>query len=369
MLSHPLIRLLANLLAATCLAAPLQAMTFSLIDPVDLPVSGPRPDHMILASGPIVPGDTQVFEAFMAALPPTDIAEVQWGVALDSPGGNLTEGVRLGEAFRKHVVITVVLNGHACESACAVAFLGGAAQYATAEGVMRLLQPGARLGFHGIAVADGVVAAANDTLDLARMTNAVIRDYAMRMGVHDDGLVQSLFNTAPGEMEYIDTPREILGLQVTLAIDEIRPPADWARNLCRHTVAGMLQRLDPLGVDERVGGPPERIGSVEAFRRRLLEARYGDGTGLGAELYAALARAPAATAIDLIAGQPLYLDQDTIEIWEVGLGRGAGFYYDSCFAVSGFMSLTTVVVDGVGAVARVENYGPLSGFPADAPLW
>jgi hypothetical protein len=277
--------------------------------------------------------------------------------------------VRLGEAFRNHVVTTVVLNGHACESACAVAFLGGGAQYATAEGVMRLLQPGGRLGFHGIAVAEGAVASANDTLDLARTTNALVRDYAIRMGVADDGLVQSLFNTPTEEMEYVDTPAEILGLQVTLPIDEIRPPADWALNLCRDTVSGMLQRLDPLGLEERVAGAPERIGSVEAFRRRLLEAKHNDGTGLGAELYMALARAPAATAVDLLAGHPLYLDQDPVEIWEVGLGRGAGFYYDSCFAVAGFMSLTTVVVDGVGEIARVESYGMLHGFAADRPLW
>lgn len=369
---HPrsLYRLAAHaVLAAALLGVPAQAMTFTLIEPVALAGPGPRPNHMILGEGPILPGDAEIFEAFMAQLPPTDIMEVQWGIALNSPGGVLPEGVRLGEAFRRHVVSTAVLGGHACESACAVAFLGGAAQYATAEGVMRLLQPGGRLGFHGVRIEGDTVADFNETLDFGRMTNVLVRDYAIRMGVGDDGLVQNLFNTPPDAMELIDTPAELRGLDVTLALDEIRPPAGWAVNLCRHAVAGMLQTLDPLGLDGRVADRADPLGSVEAFRRRLLEAKHGDGTGLGGELYGALARAPAATAIDVIAGRPLWLDQGAAEIWEVGLGRGAGFYYDSCFAVSRDGALSTIVVDGTSEVARVESFGALDGFPADRPLW
>ncbi len=371
MLSHTLIRLVARCaLAAACLVSPAQAMTFTRIQPVALPGSGMRPSHMILGSGPIMPGDAEAFEAFMARLPPTDHVEgIQWGIALDSPGGALQEGVRLGEAFRAHVVTTVVLNTHACESACAVAYLGGAAAYAVSLAVERLLQPGGRLGFHGFAVAEDTVAAANTTLELARTTNAVIRDYAIRMGVADDGIVQSLFNTPAEAMEYIDTPAEILGLNVALAVDELRPPADWAVNLCRHSVARLVQDLDLLGAGQRVGTAPERIGSIEAFRQRLLDAKHVQGGSLGTELYAALARAPATTAIDVLAGQPLWLDESQLDIWEVGLERGSGFYFDRCFAVAGFMSLTTIVVDEVSEVAKVDSYGMLHGFAADQPLW
>jgi len=366
MLSHPFIRLCTRLLAAACLVSPVHAMTFTLIDPVDLPGSGMRPSHMILASGPIMPGDSQVFEAFMAELPPTDHdAGVQWGIALDSPGGSLPEGVRLGEAFRAQVVTTVVLNGHVCESACAVAYLGGAAAYAVSLATERLLQPGGRLGFHGFAVAEGTVAAANETLELARVTNAVIRDYAIRMGVEDDGLVQSLFNTPPEAMEYVDTAREILGLGVTLTVDEIRPPAGWAVNVCRHSLGEMLRELRMLEQAGRVSDRAERLETTEAFRRALLDARASFVGGL----LDALADAPASTAIDVLAGRPLSLDQSAVDIWYVALERGSGFYYDGCFAVGGDWALTTIVVDEVVGDARVDSYGMLHGFPADQPLW
>ena len=55
------LRRLAGLFCAGCLAAPLQAMIFSRIEPVALPGDEMRPSQMILGSGPITPGETQVF--------------------------------------------------------------------------------------------------------------------------------------------------------------------------------------------------------------------------------------------------------------------------------------------------------------------
>ncbi len=364
--------LLASLLSGLALLpAPLAAMEFTRIQPVELAGSGMRPDHMILGEGPILPGDAEAFEAFMAGLPPTNHYEaVQWGIALNSPGGSLMEGIRLGEAFRKHVVTTVVLNGQSCESACAVAYLGGAAMYAVAVAAERLLQPGARLGYHGIAVDSEATAGVNESLELARTTNALLRDYAIRMGVGDEGLVQSLFNTPPDKMEYIDTAREVLGLKLTLAVDDLAPPDGWAVNLCRHKVAGILDDLRLMeGYGSRVFDRPVRIVDAEAFRQRLLAAKYGEGEILGAMLYNALLSAPADIAADLIAGAPLWLDAAKLDAWEVDLARGAGFYYDSCFAVANNSSLTTVLVDSVAGTTDVESFSMLHGFPPDLALW
>lgn len=143
MLSRLLIRLVAALCAASCLAVPSQAMIFTEVEPVDLAGTGMRLSRMILGSGPIQPGDPQRFGSFMADRPRTHhFAGVQWGFALNSPGGNLMEGLRLGGAFCAHVVPTVVLDGQTCESACAVSTLGGAAMYATTLAAERVLQPG-----------------------------------------------------------------------------------------------------------------------------------------------------------------------------------------------------------------------------------
>lgn len=46
------------------------------------------------------------------------------GVYLNSSGGTLADGYRLGAAFRKHSVAAVVNAGQVCASACAFAFLG-----------------------------------------------------------------------------------------------------------------------------------------------------------------------------------------------------------------------------------------------------
>jgi hypothetical protein len=59
-------------------------------------------------------------------------------VILDSPGGDLDEGIRLAAVIRQHGLDTGV-DRH-CASACTFAFMGG---------VQRVVFPPGRLGFHG----------------------------------------------------------------------------------------------------------------------------------------------------------------------------------------------------------------------------
>lgn len=61
-------------------------------------------------------------------------------VVLDSPGGHYAAGLRMGRLIRERSLDTVASN--MCGSACTFAFLGGQ---------QRLLQDGARLGFHAMA--------------------------------------------------------------------------------------------------------------------------------------------------------------------------------------------------------------------------
>jgi hypothetical protein len=46
-------------------------------------------------------------------------------IYFDSPGGVLDEGLKLGRFIRRRHIKTYTMPGSACESACAVAFLGG----------------------------------------------------------------------------------------------------------------------------------------------------------------------------------------------------------------------------------------------------
>jgi hypothetical protein len=72
-------------------------------------------------------------------------------VFLRSRGGNFEEGLRLLRLFRERGLITAIRAGAECLSACAVAFMGG--RYINWDsGVppesFRVIEPGARLGFH-----------------------------------------------------------------------------------------------------------------------------------------------------------------------------------------------------------------------------
>jgi|tagenome__1003787_1003787.scaffolds.fasta_scaffold20977486_4 hypothetical protein len=77
---------------------------------------------VILIEGRLDGGETLSLEALVSKLPlSTTIA-----VVLNSPGGALFEGMKLGRFFHQARIPTFVLGyGGVCASACAIAFLGG----------------------------------------------------------------------------------------------------------------------------------------------------------------------------------------------------------------------------------------------------
>lgn len=77
--------------------------------------------NAIQLKGRIDEGDTFDLQAYIASLPKKPHVVVY----LNSPGGNLAEGMRLGRFFYEHKIETVIESKTACASACALAFLGG----------------------------------------------------------------------------------------------------------------------------------------------------------------------------------------------------------------------------------------------------
>lgn len=77
---------------------------------------------VILIEGRLDGGETLSLEALVSKLPlSTTIA-----IVLNSPGGALFEGMKLGRFFHQARIPTFVLGyGGVCASACAIAFLGG----------------------------------------------------------------------------------------------------------------------------------------------------------------------------------------------------------------------------------------------------
>jgi hypothetical protein len=94
----------------------------------------------IAAEGEIVPETAADLENFIRSFGPSENPG-GWSVRLNSPGGDLAGGIRLGELIRKLKLDTEIgatepdsyghwkrAPGH-CASACAFAFLGGLTQY------------------------------------------------------------------------------------------------------------------------------------------------------------------------------------------------------------------------------------------------
>jgi hypothetical protein len=77
--------------------------------------------NAVLLKGSIVDGDAYEVRRYLAKLPKKARAVVY----LDSPGGNLREGLKLGKHFYEAKIETVVEGKALCTSACALAFLGG----------------------------------------------------------------------------------------------------------------------------------------------------------------------------------------------------------------------------------------------------
>jgi hypothetical protein len=168
----------------------------------------------ISARGTIVRGTADSFEKFMLQrakeyrLPNGEFG--CYSVALDSSGGSLLEGIRLGELLRKYKCSTTVSRSQSagineapnlrelvpgeCYSACAYAFLGG---------TRRSLSSKDRYGVHQHYRSDALLAPLEKTLtaiDLStsQLLTGLLVSYVIEMGV-DPSLVTLASLTSPGE--------------------------------------------------------------------------------------------------------------------------------------------------------------------------
>lgn len=157
----------------------------------------------VVIDGTIVSGDAAKFDAITAGY--------QSGIViLNSDGGVAIEGMEIGEAIRARPakpvgMVTIVLDGNRCASACALVFAGGQ---------IREMQAHALLGAHAVYVTgtDGV----------SRETgqgNAMVGAYLTKLG-YSYQTVAAMTSAAPGDMTWLN-PAEArqIGLGV-LTVDQ-----------------------------------------------------------------------------------------------------------------------------------------------------
>jgi len=163
----------------------------------------------ISAEGEIVPGTTENLETFMKGFRYSENPG-GWNVRFNSPGGSLSEGIRLGELIRKLKLGTEVgasepdeyghwkrVTGY-CASAAAFAFLGGVSRFVS-DGEL-----GVHQFYDEIAVKDPS-AKVFDSLDMSQhqFISAMLIEYVFRMGV-DPRLVSIAASTPPTEMQFLN---------------------------------------------------------------------------------------------------------------------------------------------------------------------
>ena len=190
------IRFVTCTIAALLLASPVVALDFQLH-------GNTSPNlNAVLATGTVSADDADRLDRFLSHQP----RKRNTAIYLNSPGGSLGGGIRLGEYFKQKRIKTVVEGNEMCASACALAFLGGT----DAKGNRWMSSTTtSRLGFHAFRNSDG--SRYDDTNDTQRTVGAVLQ-YGKMVDAPMEIFVRN-FQTPSDDMYWFST-NELLGLGV-----------------------------------------------------------------------------------------------------------------------------------------------------------
>lgn len=206
-------------------------------------------EHGLRLTGMIEPGDGDRLRGILTKLASSGPArpdKPMVTIELSSKGGDLAEGFKIGFLLKKFRVVAVVRKGDICLSACALAFLGGAAGNVRSPSPHNCnLEIGGKLAFHSFSLnrhglreltADDPVASRLQGFNDARGGAAMLVGYAGEMGIHPN-FIARIVGQPTEEFTYVDTVGEFLSLSVC-PIGLERPPIPLERqagNVCNHS--------------------------------------------------------------------------------------------------------------------------------------
>ncbi len=176
---YPFLRGLVGVALASLAVAPqpARAMHFFTVNTNDGRL-------LLVAEGEIKEGDDKRLHDFVAALP----AQAKlFAVGLDSPGGNLREGVYLANSIHSTGLPTIVSSRGMCASACFLMFAAGSTRMASIN---------ARIGVHS-ASSDG-----EDNGPAQAVTTLMARQ-AAEFGV-PSSIIGKMVTTPPGDITWLN---------------------------------------------------------------------------------------------------------------------------------------------------------------------
>jgi len=171
--------------------------------------------NAILLKGSIDDGDTFDLKVYISKLP----KKLTVIVYLNSPGGNLREGMRLGRFFFENKIETAVETKTACASACAIAFLGGRDETGKPH---RTKASNSGLGFHSFyREFDNKSYSADDLKMVVQQTQNqvfLVADYLKSIGADLD-IVRMMLKAQANQMNFISND-EALSLNIRVWDDK-----------------------------------------------------------------------------------------------------------------------------------------------------
>ena len=176
-------------------------------------------------SGEIEAGDAAALDAFLEQHNELLMGDPFWiqggdgyDLCLKGPGGSYAEALKIVDVITDRKVGTMVPMDSECLSACAVVFMAGIV-FIDADFSLRMLKPGARLGFHAPSI--NVPGSAAIPASMVKISyEAALRDISGvidRLGVNSQwgtearlpsGLLSRMMSTPPDEMFIVSTVNE-----------------------------------------------------------------------------------------------------------------------------------------------------------------
>lgn len=206
----------------------------------------------IRLTGPFKAGDSEELRQILTRLKAEKVASADRSLAtaeLSSRGGDVFEALKIGYIFREFRIATLVRKGDVCLSACALAFLGGAAGQSSSDvEPSRTIELGGQVGFHNVALYYEALHASaegdrrrvvTEGFDLALGGSSMIIRFAVDMDI-DPRFVARLLGRPTDQYDYVDTAGQFIRLGVCLSEAPSPPVARerQAANLCNNAIHG-----------------------------------------------------------------------------------------------------------------------------------
>ena len=188
----------ALLAAACCIACLAPAARAASVYEVH---TGEKDTTTLALRGQIVPGDLARLQRETAKI----AADRRIVLLLESPGGNIDEGISIGRYVYASKIATVAIQGPGCHSSCSFVFLAGRDKASDAP--LRIMIKGARIGFHQGALG-------NIAQDKTYSAAAV--EYATAAGQEIVKQINAYFNEIKADPEFLTLTLSAPNKSITL---------------------------------------------------------------------------------------------------------------------------------------------------------